>query len=53
MKILIKITKEKAIRSVDKIIKKDKCWMMIAERSLKKLWDNKEDNKIWIKYLKF
>ena len=26
-------------------------WMALAERSLKKLWENKKDKEIWKKYL--
>lgn len=26
-------------------------WLVIAEKSMKKLWDNKKDEKIWNKYL--
>ncbi len=26
-------------------------WLMLAEKSMKKIWDNKKDDKIWKKYL--
>ena len=26
-------------------------WLMLAERSLTKMWDNKKDNETWSKYL--
>ena len=26
-------------------------WTALSEKSLKKLWDNKNENKIWSKYL--
>lgn len=26
-------------------------WMIIAEKSMSKLWNNKKDDKIWSKYL--
>ena len=32
--------------------KKEKIgWMVLAEKSLKKLWDNKKDDEVWSKYL--
>ena len=32
--------------------KKEKIgWMIIAEKSMKKIWDNKKDDEIWSKYL--
>jgi len=32
--------------------KKEKIgWMVLAEKSLNKLWDNKKDDKTWSKYL--
>jgi len=32
--------------------KKEKIgWMIIAEKSMKKIWDNKKDDKTWEKYL--
>jgi len=32
--------------------KKDKIgWMILAEKSMKKMWDNKKDDEIWNKYL--
>lgn len=26
-------------------------WLMLAERSLAKMWDNKKDDEVWRKYL--
>ena len=26
-------------------------WLVIAEKSMKKIWDNKEDDEVWSKYL--
>lgn len=26
-------------------------WLIIAEKSMKKIWDNKEDDETWSKYL--
>jgi len=26
-------------------------WLIIAEKSMKKIWDNKKDDKVWGKYL--
>ena len=26
-------------------------WMLLAEKSLNKIWDNKKDDEIWSKYL--
>ena len=26
-------------------------WMIVAEKSMKKLWDNKKDDKTWSKYV--
>ena len=32
--------------------KKEKIgWMILAEKSMKKLWDNKKDDEVWSKYL--
>lgn len=32
--------------------KKEKIgWMVLAERSMNKIWDNRKDDKIWKKYL--
>ena len=34
------------------ITKKEKAgFLILAEKSMKKIWDNKKDNKIWEKYL--
>jgi len=26
-------------------------WMMLAEKSMKKIWDNKKDDEVWSRYL--
>lgn len=26
-------------------------WLILAENSMKKLWDNKKDDEVWKKYL--
>ncbi len=26
-------------------------WMILAEKSMKKLWDNDEDDQIWVRFL--
>jgi len=26
-------------------------WLIVAERSMKEIWDNKKDDKVWSKYL--
>ena len=26
-------------------------WLIIAEKSMKKIWDNKKDDEVWSKYL--
>lgn len=26
-------------------------WLILAEKSMKKIWDNKKDDKVWGKYL--
>ena len=32
--------------------KKEKIgWMILAEKSMSKIWDNKKDNEVWGKYL--
>lgn len=32
--------------------KKEKIgWMIIAEKSMKKIWDNKKDDEVWSRYL--
>ena len=32
--------------------KKEKIgWMILAEKSMKKIWDNKNDDEVWSKYL--
>ena len=36
---------------LDKTRKEKIGWMILAEKSLKKIWDNKKDDKIWNKYL--
>ena len=26
-------------------------WLIVTEKSMKEIWDNKKDNKVWSKYL--
>lgn len=39
------------IEKLDRTQKEKIGWMMVAERSMKKIWDNKKDDEIWSKYL--
>ncbi|MBU3906945.1 MAG: ribbon-helix-helix domain-containing protein [Nanoarchaeota archaeon] len=36
---------------LDKTKKEKIGWMILAEKSLNKIWDNKKDNEVWGKYL--
>lgn len=36
---------------LDKTRKEKIGWMILAEKSFKKIWNNKKDDKIWSKYL--
>lgn len=36
---------------LDKTRKEKIGWMILAEKSLKKMWDNKKDNEAWDRYL--
>ncbi len=38
---------------MDKELEKEeeKGWLMLAEKSLAEMWNNKEDDEIWITYL--
>ena len=36
---------------LDKARKEKIGWMILAEKSLNKLWDNKKDDEVWSKYL--
>ena len=36
---------------MDKIRKEKIGWMILAEKSLSKIWDNKKDDEAWSKYL--
>jgi metal-responsive CopG/Arc/MetJ family transcriptional regulator len=39
------------IEKLDRTKKEKIGWMILAEGSMKKIWDNKKDDKIWDKYL--
>ncbi|MDD5192862.1 MAG: ribbon-helix-helix domain-containing protein [Candidatus Nanoarchaeia archaeon] len=39
------------IDKLDKTKKEKIGWMILAEKSLNKLWDNKKDDEVWGKYL--
>lgn len=39
------------IERLDKTKKEKIGWMILAEKSLNKLWDNKKDDEVWGKYL--
>lgn len=39
------------INSLDKNKKEKIGWSVIAEKSLKKIWNNKKDDKLWENYL--
>ena len=36
---------------MDKIRKEKIGWMILAEKSLNKIWDNKKDDSVWSKYI--
>ena len=36
---------------LDKTKKEKIGWMILAEKSLNKIWDNKKDDEVWSKYL--
>ena len=36
---------------LDRTKKETRGWMMLAEKSLNKIWNNKKDDEIWGKYL--
>jgi len=36
---------------MDKIRKEKIGWMILAEKSLNKIWDNKKDDSVWGKYI--
>ena len=36
---------------MDKIRKEKIGWMILAEKSLSKIWDNKKDDSVWSKYI--
>lgn len=36
---------------LDKTRKEKIGWMILAEKSLSKIWDNKKDDEVWSKYL--
>ena len=39
------------MEKLDKNRKEKIGWMLLAEKSMKKIWDNKKDKGIWEKYL--
>ena len=39
------------MEKLDKNRKEKFGWLIIAEKSMKKIWDNKKDDEIWSKYL--
>ena len=39
------------IEKLDRTKKEKIGWMVIAEKSMEKIWNNKKDEKIWSKYL--
>ena len=39
------------IEKLEKNRKEKFGWLVLAERSMKKIWDNKKDEELWAKYL--
>ncbi len=39
------------LEKLDKTKKEKIGWMILAEKSMKKIWDNKKDDEVWSKYL--
>lgn len=39
------------MEKMDKTRKEKIGWMILAEKSMRKIWDNKKDDEIWSKYL--
>jgi len=39
------------IEKLDRTRKEKIGWMILAEKSMDKIWDNKKDDEIWSKYL--
>lgn len=39
------------LQSLDKTKKEKMGWMVVAQKSLEKIWDNKKDDEVWNKYL--
>ena len=39
------------IEKLDRTKKEKIGWMLLAEKSLNKMWDNKKDDEVWSKYL--
>lgn len=39
------------MEKLDKNKKEKVGWIVLAEKSMKDIWDNKKDDEIWIKYL--
>jgi len=42
---------QKIKEKLDKTKKEKIGWMILAEKSLNKMWDNKKDEEVWAKYL--
>lgn len=45
------LEKEEKIKSMLKLDLEDKGWSALSETSLRDVWDNKKDAKVWEKYL--
>ena len=39
------------MQKLDSYKKEKYGWLVLAEKSMKKIWENKEDDKVWEKYL--
>ncbi len=39
------------MEKLDRNKKENIGWLIVAEKSMKEIWDNKKDDKIWRKYL--
>ena len=39
------------MEKLDKTRKEKMGWLIIAEKSMKKIWDNKKDDEVWSKYV--
>ncbi len=38
-------------KKIEEVKKKKQGWLVLAERSMKKIWDNPKDEEIWKEYL--